>query len=53
MDGKSAVSVRDDDQGLASLEPPSVLLQDIVQGRDRDHAVNGLIANLVIFVAAL
>jgi PAS domain-containing protein len=46
MDGKSAVSVRDDDQGLASLKPPSVLLQDIVQGRDRDHAVNGLIANL-------
>lgn len=45
MDGKSAVSVRDD-QGLANLERPSVLLQGIVQGRDHDHAVNGLIANL-------
>jgi PAS domain-containing protein len=46
MDGKSAVSVRNDDQGFAGLEAPSVLLQDIVQGRDRDHAVKGLIANL-------
>jgi PAS domain-containing protein len=46
MDGKSAVSVRGDDLNVTGLEAPSVLLQDIVQGGDRDHAINGLIANL-------
>lgn len=30
----------------SSLEAPSTLLDDIVHGRDRDHAISGLVANL-------
>jgi hypothetical protein len=39
MDRKNVVSPHNDHQGLVGLEAPGVLLQDIVEGRDRDHAV--------------
>jgi PAS domain-containing protein len=48
MGESSAVAAFDDDRHLTDLKSPTVLLQEVVQGRDHDTILSGLIANLAL-----